>query len=233
MKPCCSFVLVLSLTIFTGCAAQQPKPVATSPNNASELPSDAGWWYARFIIEHDKDKPPLWHIDALIAGEVITPAFERHFTEIRIWRVHRRAPNDEFGHVFSFIFYATPQGAESIYEDIRVNPVLTQLQSDGIITRTLFDNPANNTRPGIEDTSDKSWPLIIQRTWPALIMGASRMWLDLVGTLAATHTDEPDLVQRYVLVEKDIDLLWAENGQHAFLHHLDALFGYQPLLIRY
>jgi hypothetical protein len=29
-----------------------------------------------------------------------------------------------------------------------------------------------------------------------------------------------------------VDGLWRGNAQHAWLHHLNALFGYQPVLIR-
>jgi hypothetical protein len=135
--------------------------------------------------------------------------------------------------VFSFIFYSNPQGAQRIYRDISANAVLADLQAKGLVTRTGFDDLAGNTRPDIEDTSDTQWPVSIQQTWPALIMGASRMWLDLVGQMAATHADEEDLLRRYELVEQDITRLWAQQGQHVVLHHLSALFAYQPLLIRY
>jgi hypothetical protein len=233
VKSCCGFLLILWLPLLTGCAMLEHKPVSVTPDRHAELPDTAGWWYARFRILEEKDRPPLWHIDALIAGEIIAPVFDHHFAEIRIWRVHRRAADDGFGHVFSFIFYATPQDASAIYGEIRSSPVLAQLQTQGLVTKTMFDNLMHNTRPDIEDTSDTHWPLVIQKTWPALIMGASRMWLDLVSTQAAAHADEPDLVQRYELVEQDIDRLWAHNGQHAVLHHINALFAYQPLLIRY
>lgn len=233
MKSWSGFLLVLLLPLLAGCAMLEHKPVTTPPVSQAELPHDAGWWYANFRILSEKDRPPLWHMDALLAGEVITPVFDHHFQDIRVWRVHRRAANDGYGHVFSFIFYATPQHARAIYQEIRANPVLAQLQTQGLVTKIMFDNPAHNTRPHIQDTSDTHWPLLIQQTWPALMMGASRMWLDLVGALATAHADEPDLVHRYELVEQDIDRMWAQNGQHAFLHHLDALFAYQPLLIRY
>ena len=72
-----------------------------------------------------------------------------------------------------------------------------------------------------------------QKTWPALIMGASRMWLDLVGELADAHADEADLERRYEIVQQDLNNIWAGQGQHAMLHHLSAIFAYQPLLIKY
>jgi hypothetical protein len=231
---CYRILLVLWLSWLTGCSTLENKPVAdqgTGP--AGELPAAEGWWYARFHISSEKDKSPLWHMDTLIAGEIIAPVFERNFKDIYIWRVHRRAADDDYGHVFSFIFYSTPQGAQRIYQDISNSAVLADLQAKGLVTGTGFDDLAGNTRPDIEDTSDTHWPVSIQQTWPALIMGASRMWLDLVGQMAATHADEEDLLRRYELVEQDITRLWAQQGQHVVLHHLSALFAYQPLLIRY
>ena len=31
----------------------------------------------------------------------------------------------------------------------------------------------------------------------------------------------------------DVTQLWIDQGQHAILHHLNAVYAYQPLLIRY
>lgn len=200
---------------------------------ATSLPAGAGWWYARFAIAEPDPGAPRWHIDTLLAGEVVAPVFERHHHDIMIWRVHRRAADDATGHVFSFIFYSTADGAQRIYADLQRNSVLRGLRQQGTVTRVGFDDPATILRPRIEDTSDKSWPPVVQQTWPALAMGASRMWLDLVGELAAEHTGEQDLEQRYLNVQQDINAIWAAQGQHAVLHHLSALFAYQPLLIRY
>jgi hypothetical protein len=229
-------LLVLLLMWIAGCAPLAGKPVANAAGDANEtagLPENEGWWYARFHIMDTGDKPPLWHIDTLIAGEIITPVFEHHFQDIHVWRVHRRASGDGTGHVFSFIFYSSPQGAQRIYNEISQDATLAMLRDKGLVTSVSYDDLAHNTRPDIEDTSDAAWPASIQKTWPALIMGASRMWLDLVGGLAASHADEQDVVHRYELVEQDITRLWAQNGQHAVLHHLNALFAYQPMLIRY
>jgi len=34
-------------------------------------------------------------------------------------------------------------------------------------------------------------------------------------------------------VQQDLNDIWASQGQHAMLHHLSAIFAYQPLLIKY
>lgn len=229
-------LMVLLLLGLAGCASLRPPSDTTrdtTPPVAGELPDGNGWWYARFSIDRPAGEAPRWHIGTLLGGEVIAPVFDRHYRDILIWRVHRRAGDDEYGHVFSFIFYSTAAGAQRIYADLESNPILHRLKREGIVTAVGFDNLATISRPDIEDTSDPRWPLAVQQTWPALAMGASRMWLDLVGEIALEHADEPDLEQRYLSVQQDITDIWAEQGQHAVLHHLSALFAYQPLHITY
>ncbi|MGB7933463.1 MAG: hypothetical protein WCH04_14770 [Gammaproteobacteria bacterium] len=219
-----------------GCAALRP-PTEASSDAALSVPGDladgTGWWYARFFIERPAGEPPRWYIGTLIGGEIIAPVFERHNQDILIWRVHRRAANDDYGHVFSFIFYSTAAGAQSIYADLEKSPVLQRLRQEGRVTKVGFDNTSRISRPRIEDTSDRHWSLSVQQTWPALAMGASRMWLDLVGEVADKHADEQDLEQRYMEVQQEVNDIWAKQGQHAVLHHLSGIFAYQPLLITY
>ncbi len=219
-----------------GCASLRPSTEAGSDASLSVpggLADGTGWWYARFFIERPAGEPPRWYIGTLLGGEVIAPMFEQHYQDILIWRVHRRAGNDEYGHVFSFIFYSTAAGAQRIYADLEKNSVLQRLMQEGRVTRVGFDDTSSISRPRIEDTSDRNWPLSVQQTWPALAMGASRMWLDLVGEVADKHTDEQDLERRYIEVQQEVNDIWAKQGQHAVLHHLSAIFAYQPLLITY
>jgi hypothetical protein len=230
-------VAVLLNASLWACALAPPaatSPVVAVPHVAAdELPAGEGWWYAQFFIARPDGEAIRWHIGTLLAGEVIAPVFDTHYRDIRIWRIHRRAARDEAGHVFSFIFYATPAGAQRIYRTIAGNPVLSRLREDGQLTRVQFDDVRILSRPGIGDTSDANWLPLIQQTWPALIMGASRMWLDMVSVLAAQQPAELDLEQRYLAVNKEIGRIWAEQGQHAMLHHLSAIYAYEPLLIRY
>jgi len=224
-------ILVLLFGLW-GCATVQPTPIEVHAGPGS-LPEGQGWWAARFRIDRPNGDPARWHIGALLGGEVIAPVFDSHYRDILIWRVHRRAGADDHGHVFSFIFYSTPAGAQRIYKEIAVNPVLARLRQEKTITWVGFDDVHRISKPDIEDTSDSNWSPLVQKTWPALIMGASRMWLDMVGELAVAHADEPDLERRYEIVQQDLNNIWAVQGQHAMLHHLSALFAYEPLQIRY
>lgn len=230
-------LIVVLLCGLWGCAAVQPQPLEPQPldlqTGHESLPDGQGWWSVHFRIDRPDGKPPRWYIGTLLAGEVIAPVFETHYRDILIWRVHRRSGNDDYGHVFSFIFYSTAAGAQRIYADIAANPVLARLRQENTVSWVGFDDLHEITKPAIEDTSESYWPLPVQKTWPALIMGASRMWLDMVGELADAHADEADLERRYEIVQQDLNNIWASQGQHAILHHLSALFAYQPLLIKY
>ena len=231
------WLLLLLLGIFLNACTLVPKtPEPLTPNNSAAgdaLPDGEGWWYARFFIDRPDDESPQWHIDTLLAGEVIAPVFDHHYRDILIWRFHRRAADDDYGHVFSFIFYATAAGAQRVYNELGAHPVLAQLRRDGQVTRVLFDDLGEIKRPAIEDTSDQDWLPVVQQAWPAMIMGASRMWLEIVTSLAAEQSSDLVLEDRYRAVNEEVGRIWREQGQHAVLHHLSAIYGYEPLLIRY
>lgn len=227
-------LLIVACAVAAGCAAPgaNTRPDGTE-TVAGALPEGTGWWFARFRIAEPDMTEPRWYLDSLLAGEVLAPVLERNHGDILIWRVHRRSVDDEHGHMFSFIFYATAPGAERVYAALRQSPALQGLRREGIVADLILDDLHTIIRPDIGDTSDPAWSDAVQQTWPAYAMGASRMWLDLVGIIADSHADEPDLVARYRAVQQEINDTWAGQGQHALLHHLSALFGYQPLLVTY
>jgi hypothetical protein len=93
-----------------------------------------------------------------------------------------------------------------------------------------------NELPTIADTSDAAWPPEIQASWPWFIMGVSQTWLSLIKQVTAEQPiQEPSpeaLLDYYASVNDRVTALWRDYGQHAYLHHLNALFGYEPLVIR-
>lgn len=234
-KQLINIIVVLALC---GCASLARDEIGTTDSTAAQplpgsLPDGEGWWYARFHIDWPEGEPARWYMGTLIGGEVIAPVFDEYYQDVLIWRVHRRASRDGYGHVFSFIFYSTPQGAQRIYTAIENNAVVQSLLDSGRLTRVAVDDVTRITRPNIEDTSDKHWPLSVQKTWPAMIMGTSRMWLDLVSEQAATVSATGGTEAKYQKIQDAITTIWQEQGQHAMLHHINAVYAYQPLLIRY
>ena len=84
--------------------------------------------------------------------------------------------------------------------------------------------------------SSHHWSPALQRNWPSYIMGVSTLWLGLIDDfIADVSTGDDDvfaLLEEYREVDSRITTVWRDEGQHAFLHHLSAVFGYEPLLIR-
>ena len=225
-------VLLILFLLLSGCQSIPPTPIVNAPGSQDQpLPSGRGWWNARFGIAWPKDQEPSWYMGTLIADQVISPVLKAHRSSIELWRFHRRAARDKAGHIFSFIFYATPQDARRIYRAIELSPVLKQLRDRRAVVRVSFDDTSTIGRPAIKDASDAHWPEVIQQSWPPYIMGASQMWLELIHALAADEERDQSQIAGYKSVQNKLNQLWLDEGQHALLHHLNALFGYQPVKV--
>ncbi|MGR8935228.1 MAG: hypothetical protein ACU837_12675 [Gammaproteobacteria bacterium] len=192
-----------------------------------------GWYRISFEMVWPENQEPSWYMDTLLAHRVIAPVLERYRRDIKLWRFHRRANRDAAGHRFSFIFYATGNTAAYINSAVQNQEPLQKLWSDDRLVRVDYDDPLRNPKPNVEDTSDTHWPLIVQKTWPSFIMGASEMWLGLIREIAEQlQKDEQfDDDALYREVQGQLSRYWREDGQHPFLHHLNALFGYEEMIV--
>jgi hypothetical protein len=194
-----------------------------------------GWWYAGFHMNWPEGTGPAWSTDLLIAHRVVAPVLTRFESNIVLWRFHRRAARDEAGHRFSFIFYSTPETARKVYAALDSSAVLEDLKTAGIVLNVAFDDTNKITRPQIEDTSDRHWSEPLQKSWPYFIMGVSRTWLDLIEQFANDGRPKPlglDAMQAFYRdIDESIGTTWMKEGSHAFLHHLNAVFGYIPVIV--
>ena len=232
-----SVAIIFSMLAIGGCATTiERKAVQTIEPPPAEIASSAGWWYARFRMQWPQEEDPSWHTDLLIAHKIVAPVLLKYKDRIRLWRFHRRAARDEAGHQFSFIFYASAETAYQVFDMLRSNALLTEMTDSGRIIAEVYDNPDRIAKPRIKDTSDPSWPSSVQKSWPYFIMGASQMWLSLITEIIAeipaakTPLSLDEYEEFYKEVNTTITSLWANDGRHAFLHHLNALFGYKPVI---
>ena len=231
-------IALLVLLMVAGCSSmgqiqtRMPEPLHTDSLSETEL----GWWRARFHILWESDEAPSWNVDLILAHQIVLPILQQHNNAIVLWRFHRRAARDEHGHRFSFIFYASPATAFDIFHAFMNDPLLDRLKFTGLITRAVYDDPSVLEKPNIEDATDRHWSDIVRRTWPYYIMGVSRMWLNMVSEIAVLQPDGDnistisELMAFYQQVNATLSQMWREEGRHAFLHHLNALFGYEPLI---
>jgi len=232
------FALSLAAAVFiTACTTVPRPPSAVFPYSAAPAAADSGWWYARFRMHWPENADPAWHLDLLTAHRVIKPVLESHSQDIHLWRFHRRAARDASGHQFSFVFFASSETARKIYTEISQSGSLKLARSSGRILEVAYDDPTTVSRPAISDTSDPNWSAPLRKAWPYYLMGASQMWLDLISGMAdgEQETETPltfdDLDHQYARINAAITTLWQNEGRHAFLHHLNALFGYEPIVI--
>ncbi len=225
-------LLALVLLVVLGACAMPGPPAASGASAAVEAGGAAQprWWYLRFRFARADGGEVDSFLDGLVADRLLSAVIERHEPRLELWRFHRRWPDDAVGHQFSFLFFATDAVAAGVIAQVEDDPLLERLRGDGHL-REFRAHPgegARATTPG--GTSDRSWPREIQREWPKFIMGASRMWLGLVQA-EAVKQEGADLYARYRAVQGALDRLWFAEGNHAFFHHLSALFGYRPLRV--
>jgi len=228
-----SILMIVFLSgIAAGCAV--PLPRTGEATTYFSPGTQAYWWYARYQIAWSEGAEPDWRVDLLLADAVIKPVLHDHRQQIRYWRFHRRANRDGAGHQFSFIFYADKKTAGRVYAALTSDKLTGRLVEKNILQKVVTDNLENNHLSSVQDTSDKNWSETLQNAWPAYIMGVSDMWLQLIGQNVDTYAPDTDvdvLLQRYGNANDKITAIWQQEGQHAFLHHLNALFGYVPITI--
>jgi hypothetical protein len=222
----------------SGCAMVAPvKPPDIKPVEKQEEVSRNGWWHARFQIKWPQDHDPSWHMDLVIAHKIISPVLDQYKSSILLWRFHRRAARDQTGHQFSFIFYSSPETADQIYNTIRSDPLLREMKIARVIIQDLYDDTSVIAQPDVEDTSDKNWSSQMKKSWPHYIMGVSELWLDLITEISTQFSsgEMPSSLEEHEAFYEDVNMrikgLWQEEGRHALLHHLNAIFGYEPIIV--
>lgn len=223
--------------VFTALSACASKPVQTRPLISASFPDleNGAWRACRFKITWPAHLGADGAVDLMLAHAVVRPVLKEQVTALALWRFHRRAARDATGHQFSFMFYADADVSAKIARDIQANPILKEALSTKILERAWCDDP-NTPRPAkVEAMSDPSWSPALQKNWPAYIMGVSALWLGLIDdamTDAPVPKNISSRLEQYRKADAAVTALWRKEGQHAFFHHLSAVFGYAPLLIQ-
>lgn len=213
-----------------GCAAR-PVAVTMEPEVAPVTDAAVSWWYVRFRLRWPEGEEPLWHPDLLLADRVVGPMLDAERAAIELWRFHRRAARDDAGRQFSFIFRASPATAGRVNARIATDPWVVRLREQGIVQSVNYDDPGRPQRPAIGDTSDPNWSPELQIAWPYFIVGVSRLWLELIREFEKKGEWPTEPMARYAAIEKALNELWRNEGGHALLHHLSAVFGYRELAV--
>lgn len=227
-----SGVLALAL-LLSGCV-YRPLVKVTAPAGAPPA-EEQSWWAARYRHTWPEGEEPRWHQDLCVAHEIVAPVLNAHRREIALWRFHRRAARDGAWHQFSFIFYATPEAARRVFADLQARPALAEFKAAGLLRQDVYEEAGLPEPRRVEATSDHRWPPVVQAAWPYFIMGVSENWLTLATLELARRppAEFPGLEERLEACRRSqayLNALWRREGYHAYLHHLNAVFGYAPLL---
>ena len=199
------------------------------------------WWFVRAKMAWPEEQEPAWHMDALLARQIFKPLLLEHAQDIEMWRFHRRAAHDKAGHQFSFIFYTKQSIAEAILNKLTENTLIQKLIAEGKVETISLHDANKKPDPAIEATSDKNWSLEMQKAWPYYAMGVSQLWLSLIDQHVAStlHNGENqlnennvnELIEFYRQINNKLIVTWENEGGHALLHHLNALFGYGEISV--
>lgn len=232
-------MLLIFIFVLSGCSViqHQTEPAPQIPAVVGIPSSQLNWWIVNFDLAWPQDAEIAWHLDPLIAHKIIFPILASEKDSIHLWRIHRRAIRDATGHRFRFIFYSSSPAAARIYQLITANTTLELLNANGQVVALSFDDPNKLSKPNLADASDHSWSEVMQKTWPFFIMGVSEMWINMVDELARRHETEyqfelfQDTIDFYKQVEDALRSSWRIEGNHALLHHLNAVFGYADIAV--
>lgn len=190
------------------------------------------WYTYMFRMEVSESVGPRWWVDLFLLDTVVRDFLSKNRTTINLWRFHRRFNTDEAGHQFSFILYTTREVSETIESFVSGHEAIAVLQQAKLLRARVQRNDGSE----IEATCDKSWPLSLQQAWPYYIMGTCQMVLDLMDRLRTSsrppfnNTSINDYENYYAKLMAEVTSVWQNHGSHAFFHHINAIFGYVPLI---
>ena len=128
----CILGLMMVMALAQGCAT----PAARDAAQAAK----ASWWHVRYRVAWPAETTPDWRVDLLLADAVIRPVLDAHRDQIRYWRFHRRALEDDAGHQFSFLFYAERDTAAAIYQALSADRLTAQLLEQQVLEAVLTDD---------------------------------------------------------------------------------------------
>ncbi|WP_157496965.1 hypothetical protein [Hahella ganghwensis] len=210
------------------------------------------WYQACFRMPMNDDGEADFTTDYILADKVVSPVLRQHISRLPLWRFHRRSASDKSGHQFSFIYYTDEATHKEISRAFTDNPVLAHLIDEQHVLRLIPQCRGGKNRHKINAASDPHWDPLLQNAWPYFIMGVSATWLNLIqqadliitagedntetgnsdSDVTINNNEDSDLYAHYEKIELKVIESWQEYGQHAYFHHLSALFGYEPVKFR-
>ncbi len=194
------------------------------------------WHSFNFQVLWPEGQAPKWWVDILILDGIVRPVLAQRGPSVGLWRIHRRAFRDAHGHELTFDCLTARDIAGTIDADIRENKAFHFLRAN----RLLEKYSMRVAGPGVDAICDKTWPTELQAAWPSYINGVCVALLRLTEALKASYDTFPDInasqvdvapIERsYQELDRQLAQIWQDYGHRAVLHHVNAIFAYQPVM---
>lgn len=195
------------------------------------------WYTFNFKVHWPENEEPKWWVDVFITDCIVRYVISDNRSKIRIWRIHRRAIRDPSGHKFKLDCFTEQKVAQSIEKAIRQNATYPILK--GLLCEDLRVDEGSSEPEAL--AVDEPWPPELQKGWPQYIHGVSEMFLSLLEEVKSAIPNFPDpaascrpdiyqIAASYVQLNKKLGHIWQQYGSHAFIHHMNAVFAYVPVV---
>lgn len=192
------------------------------------------WYGHMFRIDRIDSANTRWWIDLFLFDTVIRDCLAANLKNLYMWRIHRRGKEDHTGHQFSFLYYSSPEVYDIMKSSIINHKTVEVLQGAHFLRDLLHSHKGIE----IEATSDSTWSIPLQKAWPYYIMGVSQMALELIANLHDSSRTTLDVSSindceiYYTQLMTKLTNVWQNCGSHAFFHHINAVFGYMPVIAK-
>ena len=197
------------------------------------------WYEFNFKMNWTQNQEPKTWIDIFIVDEIIQDVVSKNKSVIELWRIHRRWSNDPTGHQLILSCFTQEQNANSIKRYIIGSRPFKFLQENNLLAEELETAAGGESiRDIADDKSTRNWPEELKNSWPYYISSCSEMFLCLIDSLkggAKSDIDGKDVSEiesYYTGINNRLMNIWQGHGSHAFFHHINAIFGYQPLMAK-
>lgn len=196
------------------------------------------WYKFNFRINSPNIQNPKVWVDIFIIDKIVRDVINDKKSQIVLWTIHRRWKDDQYGHELTFACYTDEKTACWIEEFINENEFYKVLQTNNLIvggTKVPKNEKGTNIRDIADDESTRDWTEELKESWPYYINGCCEMLLCLIKNIKGGKNEPYDIQsaeQFYTQVNNEIIKVWQYFGCRAFFHHINAIFGYQPLLIQ-
>lgn len=197
------------------------------------------WYGFNFRITWTENQEPKTWVDIFIIDRIVRDVISKKESELKLWRIHRRSARDERGHELTLDCFTIEETGSLIEELIRENDSFKILKDNNLLAEDLVKGTGgSNIHDIADDISTRDWQMELKKSWPYYIQGCSKLFLYLIeflkGNIQADFDDKniSKIESFYTELNNRISEIWQKHGSHAFFHHINAIFGYVPLLAK-